>query len=1769
MIRSFTTFYLLCLATWAFSQKTVFQAQPVKMAFQPALSEQFHAWEVVQLDANALDKFVHKAGNSSAFTLDLGGSHAWDISLEARDLRSSHYVSNVLTDEGVKSTVPGKNTTFRGRLAQEDHGWSVALTIDQDFIYGFIKDANNTYLIEPLWYFVPGQPKDLFVVYAASDVKPKPGANCGYGEMLDRMEKLGYETHKDHDHDPAEKVGMCFEIELAIAADLSMFNKYGSAAGVNGHTFGVMNNVQTNYDDEFNDELLFVIVEQFVVTPPATDPWTNSTDAGELLDDFTDWGPNGFNSNHDLGQLWTNRNFQGGTVGIAWLNAVCTSIRYHCLQDFTSNAQQLRVMTAHEIGHNFSATHDPQGSNTIMAPSVTTSTVWSNQSLNQINNFYPTRWCLTLCSTPAAPLADFTGTPTVGCAPLSVAFSDLSTNTPIAWSWSFPGGAPANSIQQNPTILYTDAGTYDVALTASNFVGSNTITKPGYITVETAALASFTFSQVGLTVVFTNTSSANATSYFWDFGDGNTSNLASPVHTYATDGNYVVTLTASNLCGQSVDVQSLSVFVAPTAGFSALPTSGCPGMQVSFLDQSSQNVTAWSWSFPGGTPSSSSQQFPVITYATPGTYPVTLTVSNPAGTNTVTQTNYITVGTVPVPQFTASVNGTTVTFTNNTTNTNGLGAVSYLWNFGDGNTSTAANPTHTYATNGTYTVTLTATNTCGNAIATQQVTIVVVPMAAFNASTTSGCAALTVNFTSTSIGAASYNWSFPGGSPSSSTVQNPTVTYALPGTYSVTLIVTNSAGNDTLEQNNLVTVLTTASASFTSSTSGTTTSFTNTSTNATSYSWDFGDGGTSAETNPVHTYATDGTYTVVLSATNSCGSVTSTQAVTIVTVPGAAFSASNTTGCGPLAVQYNNLSSANATSYNWSFPGGSPASSTFRDPIVTYTMPGTYGATLIAGNSAGFDTITVSSIVTVNALPAAGFTGTSNVFVANFTNTSTNSTAYSWDFGDGGSSSDTNPMHTYAADGAYTVVLTATNACGTATYTQTITITSLPQAGFSAAQTGGCAPFTVQFQDLSSSNATAWNWSFPGGSPNSSTAQNPSVTYSMPGTYDVSLTVTNALGQNMLNQPGYITVGGVPTAGFSSNTNLLAASFTNGSAGATSYAWTFGDGATSSEANPTHTYAADGTYTVVLNATNSCGTVSYTETLTVVSMPTANFGAGQTTGCAPFAVMFDNQSSANATGFEWSFPGGSPATSTAENPTVTYSAAGTYTVTLVAINAAGESTVTQSNLIAVGDVPDAVFGGDVNGLTVTFTNASTNANSYLWSFGDGSTSTDASPSHTYAADGVYEVTLTAINDCGETSVDGQFTLVTAPTAGFSTAVTKGCSPFEVQFSNESSENAVSFAWEFPGGSPAVSNEENPVVTYSLPGVYNVTLTVSNAAGNDNQTLVDYIQVGTVPVAGFTSAVTGAAVDFTNNSTNATSYAWDFGDGNTSQEANPQHVYQSDDAFTVTLTATNECGSVTATQLVVIATQGPVAAFTTEGQVGCAPFDVNFQNLSSDNAESFLWTFPGGIPNTSNEENPTVTYTQAGTYDVTLVAINPQGSDTYTQSAYITVGIEPAAAFVYTVLSDTVKFTNQSLGGTSYEWDFGDNTTSTEENPTHSYTANGEYDVTLTVTNECGFATMTQKITIVLNGTNDLPGITGFNVYPNPNSGSFTVTLTGLPQNSVTVSVTNLLGQRLVERPVDFRSGHFTEAFRLDLPAGMYVLLVESNGQSAFRKIVVE
>ena len=775
-----------------------------------------------------------------------------------------------------------------------------------------------------------------------------------------------------------------------------------------------------------------------------------------------------------------------------------------------------------------------------------------NQTKNVGVGIVDARKCLDAAGGGCDLAADFTGSPTSGCAGMTVNFTDQSTGTGInGWSWTFGDGG--TSTAQNPSHVYASAGTYTVSLTVSSLSQGcdDTATKTNYITVNAGPTANFVGSPTSgtepLTVSFTN-QSTNSTSWSWNFGDGGTSTAQNPSHEYASAGTYTVTLTAYNACGSDqrvrVDYITVDPCLVPVAAFTGTPTTGEVPLAVSFTDQSTNDPTSWSWNFgDGGT---STAQSPNHTYTSAGTYTVTLTATNACGSDQEIKTDYITVTcTPPVANFIGSpTTGEVpldVSFTDQST-----GATGWSWNFGDGGTSTAQSPNHTYTSAGTYTVTLTATNSCGSdqEVKTDYITVTCTPpVAGFVGSPTSGNAPLTVNFTDQSTGATSWSWNF--GDGGTSTAQNPGHTYTAAGTYTVTLTATNSCGSDQEVKTGYITV-----------------------TESSGFCDDFQDGDISDWT------VVSGDWSVVGGQLD--GYISSGNGIILspygnmsdgtITVDWTSLSGGQYTNgivifgyidsqnyravdCRDGAnkwyirefiggTQYNRAQFAETINTNQPYdlevvvdPSGLVSLNADGVPKVSYNFgnvqTGLVGLRVNQSHSQ-FDNFCVDAETSPPA-PVAAFSGTPTSGCAplqvNFTDASTGDiTSWSWNFGDGGTSTAQNPSHTYSAGGTYTVSLTVTGPGGSDDETKSnyITVNTAPTAAFTADQTSGVVPLTVSFTDQSTGGATGWSWNFGDGG--TSTAQNPSHQYTSVGTYTITLTASNACGSDDEVKTDYITV---------------------------------------------------------------------------------------------------------------------------------------------------------------------------------------------------------------------------------------------------------------------------------------------------------------------------------------------------------------------------------------------------------------------------------------------------------------------------------------------------------------------------------------------------------------------------------------------------------------------------------------------------------------------
>ncbi|MFN4285005.1 MAG: PKD domain-containing protein [Lacibacter sp.] len=971
----------------------------------------------------------------------------------------------------------------------------------------------------------------------------------------------------------------------------------------------------------------------------------------------------------------------------------------------------------------------------------------------------------------------------------------------------------------------------------------------------------------------------------------------------------------------------------------------------------------------------------------------------------------------------------------------------------------------------------------------------------FSANPVTGCAPLVVNFTDQSVGATSWQWDL--GNGVTSTQQNPSTVYFNPGTYTVRLTVTNASGSQTLTRTNYITVRPLPVADFSASVrSGCfplRVQFTDLSDPSfgtiTAWNWSFGNGASSTEQNPQYVYTEAGNFLVSLTVTNSAGctrTITRPNYITVTPgiVPG--FTASPPARCTPPeTISFTNTTTGpGILSYQWNFGDG--GTSTDVNPSHLYNTAGPFTVQLVTVSSLGCtDTLTQTNLVRLNNFTTA-ITAPATACIREaiaFQNTSAPQPVTSfWRFGDGTTSTQINPVKAYTNPGTYTVTLINQYASCTDSSTHTITINPRPVAGFTATNTIGCiAPHTVNFTDAST-NAVAWLWNFGDGT--TSTLQNPSHTYTNLGNYNVTLIVTNNAGcTDTLTQNNFVRIQRPvfnPLINPNEGCRLLTSSFTANTTaidGITAWFWDFGDGATSTLQNPTHTYDS-GTYTIKLRVQTGLGcidSVVLTNRIRVGVKPNAAFSAAPLTVCAFAPVQFNNLSTGTPDQFSWNFGDGNG--SAAVNPTHTYQDTGLYTIRLIVFNNRCPDTAEAIGYIRVLP-PVARFNFSVNCTgtkqQVAFTDQSTQATSWLWDFGDGNTSTLQNPTHTYAALGTYNVTLTTSNGSCSHSVTRQVRLVNESPA-FTADRTTLCRNEQVLFTGSvgNPANIVAHAWNFgngTNGSGAVST-----ATYPASGTFTVQYITTDINGcRDTATRTNYIRVNG-PVANFTNPAPqiciGNTISLQNTSTtdgqNAiTGTTWVMGNGTrVTTGTNPfVYTYPAAGLYSIRLVVQDASGCTDSVQRnEVVRVLDPQARFRIIDTPWCPGSNLTFENQSTGTfAPTYQWSFGDG--GTSTAASPVRSYADTGTYLVQLIVREAIGcADTLAYPIRIS---RPRAAFT---LSDSVsicqslrvQFTNTSTFGQSYRWDFGDGVTSTQTNPVHVYGLPGTYPVKLVVTSPGG------------------------------------------------------------------------------------------------------
>jgi len=1110
---------------------------------------------------------------------------------------------------------------------------------------------------------------------------------------------------------------------------------------------------------------------------------------------------------------------------------------------------------------------------------------------------------------------------------------------------------------------------------------------------------------------------------------------------------------------------------------------------------------------------------------------------------------------VPVPVVELLADCSSVGFdATGSTDADGNG-LSFRWHFGDGRQSPEAAVVHRYDQPGTYQAVLEVIDDSGQtahgALARMPVTVNAAPIAQAGDDRLAAPGQL-LSFDGTGSrdvdGAiAQYLWDFGDGSTGEGVA--PTHAFERPGTYRVTLTVRDGAaapcdfGLDRLDVRVNAAPVAVPGESRTLAIGESTVldgsrSF-DTDGQILSYTWDLGDGTTATTPTVEHAYRQPGRYDVSLSVRDDADAINSvaTERTTIV-VNGPPVAEAGTDRRAAIAevVEFDASGSVDPdgriTEYQWDFGDGHVGAG----PRVAYafTEAGRYQVKLnVRDDSASStDSAETSVVIVVNAPPKA-VAGEDRVISASEVQFDASQSAdadgqiarYLWEFGDGSTSAEANPVHAYRTPGTYPVNLTVTDDSGTVRSADrdslTVVVNAPPVADAGPDQAGAPSQ-SLTFASTQSFDTDGdidqFMWDFGDGA--TGTGRVVAHAFDRPGTYTVKLAVTDNTGHPRaidydestvtINAPPVANAGPDVLAAPGQPVTLSGRQSFDLDGQVSSYRWTFSDGqGEASTADATRTFEFPGVYTaqlsIVDNSNTSNGTAQDTTTIRINQRPLAVPGSDVTTGNG--TVAFDGAASADPDGdpltYMWDFGDGTPP-ATGTRVTHTYPAGGSYPIVLTVDDGTGlaNSSNSSSMTVTINRVPLANAGGDrivCAGNPVLFDGtASADPDGgllrYRWDFGDGTSAIGVNPTKTYNVGGVYPVILTVEDDSGLSGNAGASQIIVrvaeSPIADAGPDI-RACANSPVQFDGTASRDfdgvVNQFTWDFGDGS--TGGGATPAHAYVQPGTYRVFLTIEgDPIGECDYIHTDekLVTVAQSPVARFVAPETAALnlpVTFDASSSlgaeglGLVSWQWDFGDGTMGEGLTASHAYAIPGRYVVTLTvgtgeASLDCATVS-TRRVIIVNNAPLANAGDPQLVGVnqeVVLDAR-RTVDEDGAiASYDWNFGDGSTGSGVEVRHR--FAQPGRYNVVLTARDDAGLANSVASDTVEITVNDAPRPVITrpigvcVNEDAVLSGAQSVDSdgqvASYAWFFGDGAQADGPEVSHAYAAPGRYSVTLAV-----------------------------------------------------------------------------------------------------------
>lgn len=882
-----------------------------------------------------------------------------------------------------------------------------------------------------------------------------------------------------------------------------------------------------------------------------------------------------------------------------------------------------------------------------------------------------------------------------------------------------------------------------------------------------------------------------------------------------------------------------------------------------------------------------------------------------------------------------------------------------------------------------------------------------------------------------------------------------------------------------------------------------------------SYQWQFGDSTSSAQINPQHQYQNFDTFTIKLITVSNAGcDDTTTGLVYLHPSPKAKFSIIDSNQClnGNLTV-FKDSSTINndILSYDWNFGDGNKLY--VKDTSHTYLYDDTFDVRLKVTSSLGCSDSMIKKVI-INPNPKTVFTvnDTSqclkgNIFIfTNKTTINTGSVNYQWYFGDNATSNSLHPQHSYASDDTFTVKLVSASALGCSdSISAKMIVFPMPFASFNINDSDQCYNehyFNLSNSSLISSGSLQYNWNLGDG--NTSLSQNiNNYRYNDTGNYHILL-VAKSNNNCFDSVTKRVVVYPSPKADFSIDDSTQCLkwnkfSFLNNSSisnGSYNNYWKFGDGSSSSQISPVQIYNTEDTFNVelLLISNYSCRD-SLTKKLVVHPSPVINIGINDTSQCfqGNNFIFYNNTSvSSGSIAYRWFFGDGDSSQQTV--PSHSYSKADTFDVLMISkTNLGCSDSISLKTIVHVHPMPNADFSINdstqcFNTNSFVFTNnssISSGSMTYLWYFDDMSGSNLANPVHSYLQFDTFDVKLLVMSnwDCRDSSIK-KLVVFPKPDNNFIIDDSARCfSGNQFIFTNKSSiasGSIASFKW-FTGDGKSF-NSANLTHSYILSDTFDVMLT-SVSALDCRDTFTKKVIVHPMPKADFNMDTSSLCLlnnkfNLTGKSTissgSLSDYYWNMGDSTNYILKNISHTYQKAGSYNVKYLVVSSLGCSDSIYKTIAVFPMPVSDFSINDSDQC----FNEQNIVLNDKSSIIgdiittwyWKMDTSLNATYDSvqgKNPKFSMIKPGTWPLQLVTKSSKNCrDTLTE----TIIIFPSPDPLFTV-NDTHQcltanqFTTNNLssilsGNMSYYWSFGDNSFSTQQAPSHSYSSASNYLIKL-------------------------------------------------------------------------------------------------------------